>query len=283
MEPTKTIHAPSIHIVLGNEKNGHIEALKRYAKSNKAVEWTVNSKAKDGDIVAFYIKRPISSFVAFGRVRGKPYLNTNPDSREKWPEKCLAMIKDMQILREPLHYSLFTFDNWKFSPPQSSMTVQSAYRDEFWKVLVSSGQEEHRATSNQNVLGFESTKVKDSNDRNLPGVATAIGGPEGGRRSVTVTRVERNPKNRKACIEHWKAKCQVCGFDFYEHFGSIAEGFIHVHHEHPVAVSGAIVPDPIKDMKPLCPNCHAVAHLQQPEPYSIAELITFRSEAKRGR
>ena len=101
MEPQKTIQTRSIHVCLGNEKSGHIEELQRHADGNMAIEWTINSKAKDGDIVAFYIKRPISSFVAFGRVSGESYRSTDPN----WPDQFMAMIEDLLVLPEPLHYS----------------------------------------------------------------------------------------------------------------------------------------------------------------------------------
>jgi 5-methylcytosine-specific restriction protein A len=49
-------------------------------------------------------------------------------------------------------------------------------------------------------------------------------------------------------------------------------GFIHVHHVLPISELG---PDynlnPIEDLRPVCPNCHAMLHRQQP-PLSIEAL-----------
>jgi Mrr N-terminal domain len=118
-----------------------------------------------------------------------------------------------------------------------------------------------------------------SDDLSLSGGSFVIGGPEGGRRSVMVTVVERNPKNREACLNHWGYQCRVCGFDFGHEFGNDAKGYIHVHHHNLVAESGEIVTDPINDMSPLCPNCHAVAHLKRP-PYRIEELKAMRASSK---
>jgi hypothetical protein len=118
--------------------------------------------------------------------------------------------------------------------------------------------------------------AESANELVLPGNSIELGGLEGGRRSVTVTRVERNPANRQACLNHWGYKCRVCEFDFGETFGSVAEDFIHVHHHNLVAASGEIIPDPINDMSPLCPNCHAVAHLKRP-PFTIEELKAMRA------
>jgi 5-methylcytosine-specific restriction enzyme A len=37
--------------------------------------------------------------------------------------------------------------------------------------------------------------------------------------------------------------------------------------------------DPIKDLRPICPNCHAVVHLQNP-PLSITELKRMLKDAR---
>jgi predicted HNH restriction endonuclease len=44
------------------------------------------------------------------------------------------------------------------------------------------------------------------------------------------------------------------------------------------SVGEEYVIDPIKDLRPLCPNCHAVIHLRQP-PYSIEEVKTMLHDA----
>jgi len=54
----------------------------------------------------------------------------------------------------------------------------------------------------------------------------------------------------------------------------MGEGYTHVHHltllsqiaqEHEV--------DPVKDLRPVCPNCHAMLHTRTP-PLSIEELMS---------
>jgi 5-methylcytosine-specific restriction protein A len=57
----------------------------------------------------------------------------------------------------------------------------------------------------------------------------------------------------------------VCGFDFAKLYGEIGEGFIHVHHLRDLAtVGGEYEVDPIKDLRPVCPNCHAMLHVETP-------------------
>jgi len=85
-------------------------------------------------------------------------------------------------------------------------------------------------------------------------------------------RYERNKKNRSACISFHGTQCKVCEFDFQDQYGKIGEGFIHVHHIVPLSQQGGqYVIDPIRDLVPVCPNCHAMLHKKSP-PYSIDEL-----------
>ena len=43
------------------------------------------------------------------------------------------------------------------------------------------------------------------------------------------------------------------------------EGFIHVHHLKPLAQIGEQYElDPINDLRPVCPNCHAMLHRASP-------------------
>jgi 5-methylcytosine-specific restriction protein A len=88
---------------------------------------------------------------------------------------------------------------------------------------------------------------------------------EGAQIKVTINAYERNMKARAACIAHHGCKCAVCGFDFVEAFGLLGEGFIHVHHLKPIGQIGRKYRiDPINDLKPVCPNCHAMIHRAKP-------------------
>ncbi|MDF1611997.1 HNH endonuclease, partial [Stygiobacter electus] len=84
---------------------------------------------------------------------------------------------------------------------------------------------------------------------------------EGTPNQVTMTKYERNPFARKKCIEHYGLSCVVCGFNFEKTYGQIGKGFIHVHHLRQVANVGTIYKvDPIRDLRPVCPNCHSIIH-----------------------
>lgn len=98
---------------------------------------------------------------------------------------------------------------------------------------------------------------------------------EGAKRQVIVNAYERSTTARRKCIEHYGAVCVVCNFDFKETYGSAATGIIHVHHLIPLAgIGDEYEIDPISDLRPVCPNCHAVIHSKK-EPYSIDDVISF--------
>jgi len=95
---------------------------------------------------------------------------------------------------------------------------------------------------------------------------------EGAVRQVTVNAYERNEKARAACIAHYGARCFICGFDFQAQYGDIGIGVIHVHHLMLLSKVGvAHDVDPIKDLRPVCPNCHTAIHLANP-PLSIEQI-----------
>lgn len=96
--------------------------------------------------------------------------------------------------------------------------------------------------------------------------------PEGAVRTLTVNAYERDPRARRACVEHFGDACHVCGFSFAKKYGDLFAGFIHVHHLRPLSELGeAYLVDPIRDLRPVCPNCHAALHRRR-VPYSIDEL-----------
>ena len=89
---------------------------------------------------------------------------------------------------------------------------------------------------------------------------------------VKATRYERSLINRALCLEYYGYSCYVCGFNFEKTYGEIGHQFIHVHHIVPVSQIGSgYIIDPIKDLIPVCPNCHAMLHRKNP-PYLPEEL-----------
>lgn len=91
---------------------------------------------------------------------------------------------------------------------------------------------------------------------------------EGDAHEVVLTRYERNPRLRQLCIEAYggSARCEICGFDFERHYGPRDAGkYIEVHHiaEHAATSrhKGQHKVDCLRDLIPLCANCHRMIHL----------------------
>lgn len=88
---------------------------------------------------------------------------------------------------------------------------------------------------------------------------------EGATKQVLVNQYERDAKARSACIRHWGSTCYACGFDFQKTYGEMGRGFVHVHHLTDIASIGVEYEvDPVEDLRPVCPNCHAMLHTQRP-------------------
>lgn len=127
----------------------------------------------------------------------------------------------------------------------------------------------------------------------MPVINTAAGVPwirvaamsEGAVQQVLTTRQERNRKARLACLEHHGCSCRGCGFDFGRFYGPDAEGMIEVHHLHPLSrTKKSRKVDPVKDLIPLCSNCHRVVHMPgaKEEPLSVPALRAMvRKHGKR--
>jgi predicted HNH restriction endonuclease len=95
---------------------------------------------------------------------------------------------------------------------------------------------------------------------------------EGAKKQVVVNLYERDAKARKQCLEKYGYNCVVCGFNFEKVYGEIGKNFIHVHHIKPLSeINEEYKVNPIQDLRPVCPNCHAMIHKRKPA-YSIEEI-----------
>jgi predicted HNH restriction endonuclease len=99
---------------------------------------------------------------------------------------------------------------------------------------------------------------------------------EGSVRKILVNAYERDPKARQKCIDYYGLSCKICSFSFEEEFGDLGRGFINVHHLKPLSEIGQEYKvDPIRDLLPVCPNCHAMFHRKEPA-LSVEEVKAAR-------
>jgi len=115
-----------------------------------------------------------------------------------------------------------------------------------------------------------------------PDVDMLLVGMEGSAKWVAHFVRERN----RALVEKKKAtvlritgalKCEVCRFDFAEHFGSLGNSFCEVHHRVPLAQADGPAETQLEDLAIVCSNCHRMLHRQVPA-ISVEELRAIVEE-----
>lgn len=95
---------------------------------------------------------------------------------------------------------------------------------------------------------------------------------EGATQERSVTSYERSQAARRVCIQHHGYDCAACGFNFEVAYGELGREFIHTHHLKALSeIDSSYEIDPVSDLIPLCPNCHAMIHRKQPM-LSVEEL-----------
>jgi len=94
--------------------------------------------------------------------------------------------------------------------------------------------------------------------------------------TILINKYERDPKKRELCLEYHGATCKICSFSFTNIYGNIGENFCHIHHIEPLSESGGEHDiDPLTDLIPVCPNCHAMLHSRTPalKPEELKRII----------
>ncbi|MCK9472054.1 MAG: HNH endonuclease [Bacilli bacterium] len=158
-------------------------------------------------------------------------------SRRSRTSKARKIIKNHELLNDTLHYII------------NSNKIDDNIKNKAKKIL--------------NSEKLEIIYPDDIEDKDLF---------EGTKKQITVNAYERNLQARQECINKYGYKCVICDFDFEKIYGDIGQNFIHVHHLKPLSeIDKKYKINPIEDLRPVCPNCHAMLHKQKPA-YSIEEI-----------
>ena len=111
-------------------------------------------------------------------------------------------------------------------------------------------------------------------------ISETEGSYEGARKQISVNTYERDQTARDKCLQYHGTSCAVCEKNMSEIYGPVAAGLIHVHHLKPLSeIKEDYQVSPIADLRPVCPNCHAVIHRRKPL-YKIEEVKGFLQKAK---
>lgn len=239
-----------------------IEQLK--ISGNVTEKWSCRSyktiKPGDRAFLARVASEPRGIFAA-GYVASKPFLSKHWSGEGK---DVFRVLIDFEVLLNPEKEPILTLDilntgnleNQQWSPQSSGISIKSDLVDELealWFNFLTTeeiGQNPYAPTESEEHKIFM----------------------DGTPNQVIQTRYERNPFARATCIKHYGYSCSVCDLDFEKRYGKLGRNFIHVHHLIPVATVGRpYAVDPIKDLRPVCPNCHAMLHKEDP-PMKIKRL-----------
>jgi 5-methylcytosine-specific restriction protein A len=125
------------------------------------------------------------------------------------------------------------------------------------------------------IIAFEEVFGRNDSELVYSGEITIEDTPalsEGAVNQVFVNRYERNRRARSISIAHYGSRCVICGFDFEKVYGPIGKDKIHIHHLIPLSgIQQEYEVDPIRDLCPVCPNCHLIIHSKR-EPFTIEEV-----------
>ena len=83
---------------------------------------------------------------------------------------------------------------------------------------------------------------------------------------------QRSKALRDAAVEYYtrngRIECHACLLEFSRHYEAIGKNYIEIHHLNPICeYEGEVkidLDDSIKEVRPLCANCHRVVHLHKP-------------------
>lgn len=180
-------------------------------------------------------------------------------------------------------------EDFHWTPQGSGIELDPSISDAVWAAWERHLQDDPYYTSEE---GEEATDLSETSRAILDEEALAhrnedpASSLEGRLIETWSTRRERDPRNRALCLAMHEPRCAVCEMNFLDEYGEIGRDFIHVHHERPL---GSTDPDgeyhdPAKDLKPVCPNCHAMLHrglnATKGEVRTINDLREIRARAR---
>lgn len=251
-----------------SDLNLDIETLNN--TGNVILKWSCVSyrQIKPGDR-AFLVRLGVEpkGIMGSGTVISEPFLSQHWSGEDKLVQRVVI---EFDTLLDPESESLLSLEvlnhgelsKQEWTPQSSGISIQSELTDKL------------------EAIWFDFLNLVDSNNR-FNNAVTNTSFTEGSSFNVKITRYERNPYARNACINHYGLTCIICGFNFEKFYGESGKDFIHVHHLNEISKhDGEHKVDPIKDLRPVCPNCHNVIHRKRP-PYTIEEMIKMIETIKK--
>jgi 5-methylcytosine-specific restriction protein A len=224
-------------------------AIKGKVRTNFSVGNTRKIKRND---IAFMLRqgREPRGIIATGVVWSK-----EPNIAAHWQEK-----------RKKASYVDIDWTNFAVEPLIGTAELQRRFRKVYWHPRASGISLPDQIGKS---LALEFKKQLTRGWKVTPTASETVS--EGAVRRVERNAYERSPKARQQCVAYYGPRCFVCQMTFDEKYGPKARGLIHLHHLAQIYGKRRHKTNPIRDLRPLCPNCHLVIHRKEP-PYSIRQV-----------
>lgn len=98
---------------------------------------------------------------------------------------------------------------------------------------------------------------------------------------VLVNAYEQDPFSKLHCLQAHGTVCKVCSLDLERTYGKLGIDAIHVHFlPTKNGMNGGFILDPVRDLVPVCPTCHAMLHRGRDEPLRIEDLKQIMEMAR---
>ena len=243
-----------LHVLVS--QNEMFANIVRSARRRKAIDWIVPKASTVGDDVAFYV--PDRGFVARGRVASAPE-STVFGRRPAYQ----ADIGGLRLLKRPVPLTrvIAATPGWKWPTyPRSLASVPKSVEPKLLRLLES-------APAGA-VVGLDP----------LTDVPAAI---EGIARETRVLVRGRSDRVRRVALERARGICSVCATDFSTLLNGNAVRILQVHHLQQLSLAKTPRMTRIEDLAVVCPNCHAMLHLDAKKTADINALKAKLAPSRR--
>jgi hypothetical protein len=241
------IRPTRLHICFGTPSQ-HLARLKEIAAGDELDSWTINSEALPGDQIAFYMKRPLSQFVAIGVVATEPWLID--DETDEWFGHYAVDVTDVAMLPYPVSivHARERFPSWGWlRQPRRSTRVPGQIANKFLTFLGA---------------GRHSNGARYADDADIEGTKTEV---------VRFT-TKRSRRLRDLALRLANNICSVCDRDFSTVLDGRAIRVLQVHHRKQLASRDAPSLTKLSDLVVVCANCHLLIHLDPKHALSVQTL-----------
>ncbi len=239
------IRPTRIHVCFGTPPH-HLQRLKEIG-AGESNWWTINKEARPGDQIVFYMKRPLSEFVAVGVVDSDPWFID--DEANDWFGHYAVDVSDVAMLPHAVSivHARQRFPSWGWlRQPRRSTRVPGQIANKFLQFLGGGG--------------GQGATYADEGD--IEGTKTEV------RRLTT----KRSRRLRDLAFNAANNICSVCDRDYSKVLEGCGVRVLQVHHRKQLSAREGPSITKVSDLVIVCANCHLLIHLDPKKALSVQRL-----------